>query len=111
MANLVDSHKFSTFDDYYTPKSAWEYIAHLIPKDKIIWEAFCLNSKLSKSIKGEVAEKEPKNFANLSFSKKFQTDYDYFLHVAFFRFHHGNAFFDVFNVFEGNSENCLKASL
>ena len=27
-------------DDYMTPKSAWESIAHLIPKDKIIWEAF-----------------------------------------------------------------------
>ena len=27
-------------DDYMTPKSAWENISHLIPKDKIIWEAF-----------------------------------------------------------------------
>ena len=27
-------------DDYMTPKYAWENIAHLIPKDKIIWEAF-----------------------------------------------------------------------
>jgi hypothetical protein len=27
-------------DDYMTPKSAWEAIAHLIPKDKVIWEAF-----------------------------------------------------------------------
>jgi len=27
-------------DDYMTPKYAWEHIAHLIPKDKIIWEAF-----------------------------------------------------------------------
>ena len=26
--------------DYMTPKSAWEAIAHLIPKDKVIWEAF-----------------------------------------------------------------------
>jgi len=27
-------------DDYMTPKSAWENIQHLIPKDKVIWEAF-----------------------------------------------------------------------
>ena len=31
---------FLKHDDYYTPKYAWENIAHLIPKDKIIWEAF-----------------------------------------------------------------------
>lgn len=27
-------------DDYMTPKSAWENIAYLIPRDKVIWEAF-----------------------------------------------------------------------
>ena len=31
---------FTKHDDYMTPKSAWENITHLIPKDKIIWEAF-----------------------------------------------------------------------
>jgi hypothetical protein len=31
---------FLKHDDYMTPKSAWENIKHLIPKDKIIWEAF-----------------------------------------------------------------------
>ena len=31
---------FITHDDYMTPKSAWESVAHLIPRDKIIWEAF-----------------------------------------------------------------------
>ena len=31
---------FSTHEDYMTPKNAWENIKHLIPKDKIIWEAF-----------------------------------------------------------------------
>ena len=30
----------SKCDDYMTPKSAWEAISHIIPKDKIIWEAF-----------------------------------------------------------------------
>ena len=49
MANLKDSPKFNVYDDYYTPKSAWEQINHLIPKDKIIWEAFCLNADKSKS--------------------------------------------------------------
>ena len=31
---------FIKHDDYMTPKTAWENIAHLIPRDKIIWEAF-----------------------------------------------------------------------
>jgi hypothetical protein len=31
---------FTLHDDYMTPKSAWENIEHLIPKDKIIWESF-----------------------------------------------------------------------
>jgi len=31
---------FIKHDDYTTPKTAWENIQHLIPKDKIIWEAF-----------------------------------------------------------------------
>ena len=31
---------FLKHDDYMTPKYAFENIAHLIPKDKIIWEAF-----------------------------------------------------------------------
>ena len=50
MANLKVSPKFQVYDDYYTPKSAWEKIDHLIPKDKIVWEAFLLNSRLSKSV-------------------------------------------------------------
>ena len=31
---------FLKHDDYMTPKYAWENINHLIPTDKIIWEAF-----------------------------------------------------------------------
>jgi hypothetical protein len=31
---------FLKHDDYMTPKSAWENIQHIIPQDKIIWEAF-----------------------------------------------------------------------
>lgn len=31
---------FLKHDDYMTPKYAWENISHLIPSDKIIWEAF-----------------------------------------------------------------------
>ena len=31
---------FLKHDDYMTPKSAWENIQHLIPKDKVIWEPF-----------------------------------------------------------------------
>ena len=36
---------FSLHDDYMTLKSAWEDIKHLIPKNKIIWEAFYGNGK------------------------------------------------------------------
>ena len=50
MACLNDCPKFdSTKNNYYTTKKMWENIIHLIPKDKIIYEAFLLNSK-SKSI-------------------------------------------------------------
>ena len=36
---------FIKHDDYMTPKYAWENISHLIPKDKVIWEAFYGNGK------------------------------------------------------------------
>jgi hypothetical protein len=36
---------FLKHDDYMTPKYAWENIQHLIPKDKVIWEAFYGDSK------------------------------------------------------------------
>lgn len=31
---------FQKDDEYMTPKSAWESIAHLIPRDKVVYEAF-----------------------------------------------------------------------
>lgn len=31
---------FQIHDDYETPRSAWLAIEHLIPRDKVIWEAF-----------------------------------------------------------------------
>lgn len=49
MANFKDSNKFKVYDDYYTPKSAWEKINISIPKDKIIWEACMLGAELSNS--------------------------------------------------------------
>tara|TARA_R110000824_G_scaffold256631_1_gene445627 strand:+ start:48 stop:575 length:528 start_codon:yes stop_codon:yes gene_type:complete len=49
MANLKDSPLFKKYDDYYTQKTAWEKINHLIPKDKIIWEGCMYKSYLSKS--------------------------------------------------------------
>ena len=39
---------FEKHDDYMTPKTAWENIAHLIPKNKIIWEAFYGNGESGK---------------------------------------------------------------
>ena len=49
MANFKSCPHFDVHDDYYTPKSAWENINHLIPKDKVILEAFMLNSHRSRS--------------------------------------------------------------
>ena len=31
---------FIKHDDYMTPKIAWDSIKHIIPKDRVIWEAF-----------------------------------------------------------------------
>ena len=50
MGDLKALSKYEINDQFYTPKSSWEAIQHLIPADKIIWEAFLLNSHMSKSI-------------------------------------------------------------
>ena len=42
---------FSKNDSYMTPKSAWEAIKHLIPKDKVIWEAFYGDGKSGSHLK------------------------------------------------------------
>tara|TARA_R100000773_G_C4209722_1_gene109593 strand:+ start:686 stop:1213 length:528 start_codon:yes stop_codon:yes gene_type:complete len=49
MSNFKDSPNFEVHNDYYTPKYAWEWINHLIPENKIIWESCMLNSLKSKS--------------------------------------------------------------
>lgn len=49
MADMKSCPRFEVHNDYYTPKSAWENINHLIPNDKTIWECCMLNSHLSKS--------------------------------------------------------------
>lgn len=49
MANFKSIQKFSKYNDYYTTQETWEMIAHLIPKDKVIWEACMLNSDQSRS--------------------------------------------------------------
>lgn len=36
---------FNKDDDYMTPKEVWKSIAHILPKDKIIWECFYGNGK------------------------------------------------------------------
>lgn len=69
MANLKVSSTWTVFDDYYTPKSAWEQIEHLIPNDKVIWEAFLLNSFKSKSVA---------NLTSLNKNVIGNTSWDYF---------------------------------
>jgi len=52
MANFKDSPNFVVYDDYYTPKSAWEQISHITQKKaggKIVWEACMLGAEKSKS--------------------------------------------------------------
>ena len=39
---------FNNDDDYNTPKEVWESIAHLLPKDKILWEPFYGDGKSGK---------------------------------------------------------------
>ena len=50
MANCDACPHFAINDQYYTTKAAWEQISDLIPNDKVIWEAFQLNSIKSKSM-------------------------------------------------------------
>ena len=38
--SIFNTKNFLKFDDYMTPKTAWENIQHLIPKNKVIWEPF-----------------------------------------------------------------------
>jgi hypothetical protein len=47
----MDITHFRTHDDYMTPKSAWEAIRHLIPKDKVIWEPFYGDGKSGEYLK------------------------------------------------------------
>lgn len=42
---------FLKHDDYMTPKSAWENIKHLIPRNKVIWEAFYGDGKSGEYLK------------------------------------------------------------
>jgi hypothetical protein len=39
---------FMKHDDYMTPKHAWDDIKNLIPRDKVIWEAFYGDGKSGK---------------------------------------------------------------
>lgn len=41
---------FQADDGWNTPAYAWKAIAHLIPENKIIWEAFLLHNTSSKSL-------------------------------------------------------------
>ena len=72
---------FLKHDDYMTPKYVWENIQHLIPKDKVIWEAFYGDGESGKYLKelGFDVIHEPVDFfendlgdiivSNLPFSK------------------------------------------
>ena len=42
---------FIKHDAYMTPRYAWDNISHLIPKDKVIWEAFYGDGKSGEYLK------------------------------------------------------------
>ena len=48
---IFKPNSFSKYDDYMTPRYAWENIKHFIPKDKIIWEAFYGDGKSGEYLK------------------------------------------------------------
>jgi hypothetical protein len=45
MAVFGTKKKVSLHDEYMTPFSAWDNIKHLLPKDKVLWEAFYGNGQ------------------------------------------------------------------
>ena len=38
--NMFNISQLTNNDEYYTPKIAWQNIAHFLPRDKVIWECF-----------------------------------------------------------------------
>lgn len=88
MANLKDAPKFNVYNDYYTPEYAWTNIKHIIPKDKIVWEACMLNSHKSKSPEYlnkickkviydcdmNILEKQPEEYDMIITNPPFETD-------------------------------------
>mgnify|MGYP003673090597 CR=1 FL=1 len=50
MGDFTALSNYEVYDQYYTPKTEWEKINHLIPVDTVIWEACMLNATKSKSM-------------------------------------------------------------
>ena len=62
-----DTKTFKKHDDYMTPKYVWENIKDLIPRDKVIWEAFYGDGNSGKYLEElgfEVIHKEVDFFEN-----------------------------------------------
>jgi len=55
---------FTKYDDFFTPKHVWEDIQHLIPKDKVIWDAFYGDGQSGKDMRdiGYKVIHEPNDF-------------------------------------------------
>jgi hypothetical protein len=69
--------EFKKDDEYMTPKSVWESIAHLLPKNKVIWECFYGDGSSGKYLTelGFEVIHEPLDFFE-------QTNFDYDLLVS-----------------------------
>ena len=51
MAVFGTKKKVSLHDEYMTPLSAWDNIKHLLPKDKVLWEAFYGNGQSARNLR------------------------------------------------------------
>lgn len=49
--NFCNEHFDKSQDEYMTPKNAWENISHLLPKNKVLWEAFYGDGKSGEYLK------------------------------------------------------------
>ena len=65
--SIFNTKNFLKHDDYMTPKTAWENIQHLIPKNKVIWEPFYGDGESGKDLQSlgfEVIHKPIDFFSN-----------------------------------------------
>jgi hypothetical protein len=81
MADFKALSHYQVHNDYYTPTYAWEWISHLLPKDKVLWEACMLHSEGSASmdVLKRMNLKVVGDYSWDYFDMKDKVEYDYIL--------------------------------